>query len=374
MSSRHRAEPLAPDDRRRAIVEAVIPLFVERGATVTTRQMAEAAGIAEGTIFRVFPDKSALIHEAVRVSVDPGPIQKSLSEIYADAPLETQLAEAARILLERFDIVITLLGVLRTLPHFGIEGKAPGPPAFVTVANGAINQSLSRIFDRHRDRLRIDPARAASAFRGLLLANAHPTMELTERLTVDEIVSVLLTGIVTPVPGEGDLMLIRIVKEYLRPYKRWLAIIVGLQLVGTIASLYLPSLNADIIDQGVVTGDTDYILRVGAVMLGISLVQVGCTDRRRLLRGQDRNGLRARPPFEDLPPGRRVLQPRDGQVRRPLAHHPQHQRRQQVQTLVFMSLTMMLMAPIMMVGGMIMALREDVGLFWLVAVAVPVLG
>lgn len=198
MSHRHRAEPLAPDDRRRAIVEAVIPLLVERGATVTTREMAEAAGIAEGTIFRVFPDKSALIHEAVRVSVDPGPVQKDLSEIYPDAPLETQLAEAARILLERFDTVITLLGVLRTLPHFGIEGKAPGPPPFVTVANGAINQSLARIFDRHRDQLRIDPARAASAFRGLLLANAHPTMELTERLTIDEIVSVLLTGIVTP--------------------------------------------------------------------------------------------------------------------------------------------------------------------------------
>ena len=68
----------------------------------------------------------------------------------------------------------------------------------MTVANGAINQSLAQIFERHRDQLRIDPARAASAFRGLLLANAHPTMELTERLTIDEIVSVLLTGIVTP--------------------------------------------------------------------------------------------------------------------------------------------------------------------------------
>ena len=72
MSNRLRAEPLAPDDRRRAIVEAVIPLLVERGATATTRQMAEAAGIAEGTIFRVFPDKAALIHEAVRVSLQIG--------------------------------------------------------------------------------------------------------------------------------------------------------------------------------------------------------------------------------------------------------------------------------------------------------------
>jgi AcrR family transcriptional regulator len=198
VSSRHRAEPLPPDDRRRAIVEAVIPLLVDRGAAVTTRQMAEAAGIAEGTIFRVFPDKCALIYEAVRVSVDPGPVQKALSGIHPEAPLETQLAEAARFLLDRFDTVITLLGVLRTLPHPEAADHIPGPPPFVAIANAAINQALARIFEMHRHQLRIEPARAASAFRGLLLANAHPAMALTERLTVDEIVGVLLTGIAEP--------------------------------------------------------------------------------------------------------------------------------------------------------------------------------
>jgi AcrR family transcriptional regulator len=198
VSSRHRAEPLPPDDRRRAIVEAVIPLLVDRGAAVTTRQMAEAAGIAEGTIFRVFPDKCALIYEAVRVSVDPGPVQKALSGIHPEAPLETQLAEAARFLLDRFDTVITLLGVLRTLPHPEAAEHSPGPPPFVAIANAAINQALARIFEMHRHQLRIEPARAASAFRGLLLANAHPAMAITERLTVDEIVGVLLTGITEP--------------------------------------------------------------------------------------------------------------------------------------------------------------------------------
>jgi len=72
-------------------------------------------------------------------------------------------------------------------------------------------------------------------------------------------------------------MLLRLIREFLRPYKRWLLVIVILQLVGTIASLYLPSLNADIIDNGVVTGDTDYIIRIGAVMLAVSLLQVACT-------------------------------------------------------------------------------------------------
>jgi ATP-binding cassette subfamily B protein len=169
-------------------------------------------------------------------------------------------------------------------------------------------------------------------------------------------------------------MLIRIVKEYLRPYQRWLAIIVVLQLVGTIASLYLPSLNADIIDQGVVTGDTDYILRVGAVMLGISLLQIACTIVAVYFGARTAMGF-----GRDL---RSKIFRRVGEFSsREMAEFgaPSLITRNtndvmQVQTLVFMSLTMMLMAPIMMVGGIIMALREDVGLSWLVAVAVPVLG
>lgn len=169
-------------------------------------------------------------------------------------------------------------------------------------------------------------------------------------------------------------MLIRIVKEYLRPYKRWLAIIVVMQLVGTIASLYLPSLNADIIDQGVVTGDTDYILQVGPVMLGISLLQIACTIVAVYFGARTAMGF-----GRDL---RSKIFHRVGEFSsREMANFgaPSLITRNtndvtQVQTLVFMSLTMMLMAPIMMVGGIIMALREDAGLFWLVAVAVPVLG
>jgi AcrR family transcriptional regulator len=181
-------------------VEAAIPLLVERGSAVTTRQMAEAAGIAEGTIFRVFPDKRALLHEAVRVSIDPEPVKRQLEDIYDGAPLEVQLAEAARILHQRFQVFSALLSVLRTLPHAG-EHEA-GPPPFVAVANAAINESLTAIFERHRDRLRIEPARAAAAFRGLILASGHPSMSLTERLTTEEVVSVLLAGVAAPVLQE----------------------------------------------------------------------------------------------------------------------------------------------------------------------------
>ena len=193
-----RAEPLAPDDRRRAIIAAVIPLLTEQGSAVTTKQMAEAAGIAEGTIFRVFPDKHALIHEAVRFSMDPAPVVKGLSEIYPSAPIEVQLAEAARILLERFEGVIALITALRTMPSPDTTPPS-GPPAFVAEANAAINDSLTELLERHRDRLRIEPSLAAAAFRGLILAGGHPMINRGEKLTVNEIVDVLLSGIVDPV-------------------------------------------------------------------------------------------------------------------------------------------------------------------------------
>ena len=72
-------------------------------------------------------------------------------------------------------------------------------------------------------------------------------------------------------------MLVRLVRTYLRPYAGPLAIVVALQFVGTMAALYLPSLNADIIDKGVVTGDTGYIVRHGGLMLAVSLVQIVCS-------------------------------------------------------------------------------------------------
>ncbi|MGH8259564.1 MAG: ABC transporter ATP-binding protein, partial [Steroidobacteraceae bacterium] len=73
-------------------------------------------------------------------------------------------------------------------------------------------------------------------------------------------------------------MLIRLLRDYLRPYLGWLIAVVLLQLLGTIASLYLPNLNADIIDYGIAKGNTGYILRAGGWMLIISLVQIACSS------------------------------------------------------------------------------------------------
>src|SRR5215471_19507888 len=98
---RKRAAALPPEARRIAIIDATLPLLMEVGPNVTTRQIAEAAGIAEGTIFRVFADKDALIAAAVEKALDPAPLEARLQEIDPSRPLEQRLVEAVSVVQER---------------------------------------------------------------------------------------------------------------------------------------------------------------------------------------------------------------------------------------------------------------------------------
>ncbi|MFD6562929.1 ABC transporter ATP-binding protein [Micromonospora profundi] len=168
-------------------------------------------------------------------------------------------------------------------------------------------------------------------------------------------------------------MLIRLLRDQLGTYRRPLLAVVLLQFVGTMASLYLPSLNADIIDQGVARGDTDYIVRTGGWMLLVSLIQIICSIAAVYLGARIAMGF-----------GRDVRARLFGHVNRFSAREvarfgaPSLITRntndvQQVQMLVLMSCTMLVAAPIMSVGGVVMALREDIGLSWLMLVSVPVL-
>ncbi len=164
--------------------------------------MAEAAGVAEGTIFSVFPNKSSVIIEAVKVTMDPEPVRTAISQIPTTDPLERQLESVAGILLERSARVGTLVGVLRTLQPDGME-KPEGAHRFVTRSNTAILNALTNLFERHQNDLRVEPERAAVAFLGFVFANAHPLLLAEAKPGAAEIVDMLLRGIAAP-GLEGD--------------------------------------------------------------------------------------------------------------------------------------------------------------------------
>ncbi|MDQ0943709.1 ABC transporter ATP-binding protein [Streptomyces sp. V1I1] len=169
-------------------------------------------------------------------------------------------------------------------------------------------------------------------------------------------------------------MLIRLLRTYLSPYQKPIALLVALQLLQTSATLYLPTLNADIIDDGVVKGDTGYILRVGAVMIAVSVVQVICNIGAVFYGARTASAL-----------GRDVRAAVFDRVQSFSAREVGHfgspslitrttNDVQQVQMLVLMAFTLMVSAPIMCVGGIIMALGQDVPLSAVLLAVVPLLG
>ncbi|TQK44467.1 ATP-binding cassette subfamily B protein [Streptomyces sp. SLBN-118] len=169
-------------------------------------------------------------------------------------------------------------------------------------------------------------------------------------------------------------MLIRLLRTHLGPYRRPITLLVVLQLLQTSATLYLPTLNADIIDNGVVKGDTGYILRLGALMIAVSIVQVFCNigavyfgARTAAALGRD---VRAAV-FDRV----QSFSAREvGQFGAPSLITRTTNDVQQVQMLVLMAFTLMVSAPIMCVGGIIMALGQDVPLSVVLLAVVPVLG
>ncbi|EDY56988.1 MULTISPECIES: ABC transporter ATP-binding protein [Streptomyces] len=169
-------------------------------------------------------------------------------------------------------------------------------------------------------------------------------------------------------------MLIRLLRTYLRPYKKPIALLVLLQFLQTCATLYLPTLNADIIDNGVVNGDTGYILSFGALMIGISLAQVVCNigavfygARTAAALGRD---LRASV-FDRV----QSFSAREvGQFGAPTLITRTTNDVQQVQMLALMTFTLLVSAPIMCVGGIVLALGLDVPLSAVLVAVVPTLG
>ena len=173
---------------------------------------------------------------------------------------------------------------------------------------------------------------------------------------------------------KGAHVLIQLLRTYLRPYRRAIVAVVALQLVQTIAMLYLPTLNANIIDQGVITGDTAVIIHLGTVMIAVTFVQIVCAvgalyfgARTSVAVGRD---IRA-----DVFGRVQSFSTREiGSFGTPSLITRTTNDVQQVQMLALMTFTMMVAAPIMCVGGIVMALAQDVLLSSLLLLVVPLLG
>ena len=168
-------------------------------------------------------------------------------------------------------------------------------------------------------------------------------------------------------------MLIKLLREFLRPYRRPIAVVAALQFLATLAMLYLPTLNADIIDRGVLSGDTGYIWRTGMLMLAITLGQIACqicavyfAARTAMAVGRDLRSAQFR--RVQLYSAREV-----GKFGTPSLITRSTNDVQQVQMLVLMFFVMTISAPIMMIGGVVLALNQNVKLSGLLVIIIPVL-
>jgi AcrR family transcriptional regulator len=186
---RSRASALPAEERRAAILAATVPLLASHGTEITSRQIAAAAGVAEGTIFRVFADKESLIEAAVDLAFDPAPAEAEILAIDPTLDLEARCIAAVDIIQRR---IASLWRVFTAVGAHNVPEKRRDKRGKSTSTS---MHAFVAILEPDRDQLRVDPLQAADLLRGLTFASCHPALTLSAPMSPREIVSVVLHGI-----------------------------------------------------------------------------------------------------------------------------------------------------------------------------------
>ena len=183
-----RARPMTPDDRRQALVDATIPLLHEHGRSVTTKQIADAAGVAEGTIFRVFDSKDDLVAAAVEEALDMEPFLADLERVDLDQDLRGRLTDLCTLLQIRFRGIFLLMSVM---------GMVGPPRAHRHMEDGRrrAEKIMVSAIESDAGQLTCTPVQLVHMLRMLTFSGTHPHISDGHILTPVEIVGTLLDGV-----------------------------------------------------------------------------------------------------------------------------------------------------------------------------------
>jgi AcrR family transcriptional regulator len=182
--ARTRAKPLSTDDRRAMIIDAVIPLLMEHGRDVTTRQIADAADVAEGTVFRVFSDKEAIIDAAVDKFLDPTASNQALRAIDPELPLEAKIND---ILFQLRSRMTGIFGIMNAVGMSGPPGGRPAPDGFEDVIADVLRPDL--------EQLHFPAKRIASFVRLIAFASAIPHFNRGHQISTADLAHLITYGI-----------------------------------------------------------------------------------------------------------------------------------------------------------------------------------
>jgi AcrR family transcriptional regulator len=182
-----RATALPPDERRSMIVEATLPLLLEHGDRVTTKQIAEAAGIAEGTVFRAFADKDELIVAVMEAAIDTQPLERALAAIPPNLGFEPTLEAAVEVMQQR------VIDIWRLMSNISMRYHE------MTRRPVTDSDALVRIFAAYADEISVEPIVAARLLRALTLSTTHPMLADAPR-SPEELVQLFLHGVGTETP------------------------------------------------------------------------------------------------------------------------------------------------------------------------------